>query len=355
MRLSFPVALILALLATLFVICVRFNSGREDHQRDAELEAASRTSAFLGDWAVASKVGAGVPGSLPSRIRRIRDGAEMALIPRGIFMMGSVVGDRDANDDEQPRHEVRLTEDYYLDVNEVTNQQFEAFVKATGYRTTAEESGSGLALRSDGVGWDLRRGAYWRNSFSAEERRSDWHRLPVILVSFNDAIAFARWVGASLPSEAQFERAIRCGGSGLLFPWGDASTPPQDFGNYLGSEMRLAFPRLNLNVVNGVGDDFPMLAPVQSFRPNEYGVCDLSGNVWEWCSDWYDDRYYELGMSVDPTGPAVGKTRVVRGGAWNSGMAAIRSSCRASQLPNESCDFVGLRLAKRVEESSKNR
>ena len=149
----------------------------------------------------------------------------MVLIPEGTFQMGAVPGDDKAQDDENLRHAVTLSKAYYLDVIEVSNAQFEKFAQATGHRTAAEVEGKGFAVKADGTGWDMTDGVSWRAPLVGGKRPSAWEKHPVVLVSHDDATAFAAW--AALPTEAQFERAIRGDGEDRVYPWGDSLPAPR--------------------------------------------------------------------------------------------------------------------------------
>ncbi len=250
----------------------------------------------LASWAVPVS-GATLVDGWPSQIRRTRDGAVMVLIPAGTFWMGRThAADRELND--TPRHQVRLTRPYYLDRAEVTVGQWKSFAAARpGVR----------AIDLDDV--------------------ADDH--PIRGVPYEDALAYAEWVACSLPTEAQWERAARGGAPRWRYPWGDED---------------------DVRRRNGAGaeDGFAKTAPVRSFPANGYGLHDMSGNVWEWCRDWYRPGSYTAAFTVDPTGPDSGHMRVIRGGNALSGQSKLRVSFREGR-GRDILDYVGFRLARVVE------
>jgi formylglycine-generating enzyme required for sulfatase activity len=172
-----------------------------------------------------------------------KDGAEMILIPAGEFIMGSPEGEGD--DDEHPQHNVFLNA-FYIDKYEVTNAQYKQFMDATGHKAPG----------------------YWDNE------RVNQPNQPVVGVTWHDAVAYARWAGKRLPTEAEWEKAAR-GIDGRKYPWGN---------EWDGSKWS-----------SGSGSVvYKSAAPVGSFPEgtSSYGVMDMAGNVWEWCADWYDEAYY---------------------------------------------------------------
>jgi formylglycine-generating enzyme required for sulfatase activity len=331
-------------------LTIRVVDGEEDRAKVVRRFTIERIEAvyeaYLKGFAVAVGTEIDAATGYPKKIRRLKDDGEMVLIPAGTFQMGAVPTDKDAQEYEKPRHAVTLSKAYYLDVNEVTNAQFQTFVAATSHRTTAEEQGEGYAMKADRSGWEMTKGVAWRTPLAGGGKPSNWERHPVVLVSHDDATTFARWAGAALPTEAQFERAQRGGDEGRIYPWGDSLPAPSGFGNYAGAEVKRAFPKWPLLIMEGYEDGFAQTAPVRSFRPNGFGACDLSGNVWEWCSDWYDKAYYAASPSRDPSGPGSGSARAARGGSWNFNDGNHRASARMNDVPASRVDFLGFRLAR---------
>ena len=195
-----------------------------------------------------------------------KDGAEMILIPAGEFIMGSSEGEDDG--DEHPQHTVFL-DAFYIDKYEVTNAQYKQFMDATGHRAPEH--------------WD-------------DERfnQPDW---PVEGVAWHDAVAYAKWAGKRLPTEAEWEKAAR-GTDGRRYPWGN---------EWDSSKCNS----------NGSSDGYEETAPVGSFPDgaSPYGVMDMAGNVDEWCADLYDEDYYSRSPQQNPKGPDSGSSRVMRGGS----------------------------------------
>ena len=203
----------------------------------------------------------GLKGIKAKKITWKKDGAKMVLVPAGSFDMGS-----GESSDEQPVHTVYV-DAFYMDEYEVTNAQYWKFMSATGHREPR----------------------YWDDSDSNQPNQ------PVIGVDWNDAVAYARWAGKRLPTEAKWEYAARGGLEGKKYPWGDPiSTSQANYGNYVGKTV-----------------------PVGSYSANGYGLYDMAGNVYEWCSDWYDENYYSSSPSRNPQGPSSGSYRVFRGGSWD--------------------------------------
>ena len=227
----------------------------------------------------------------------------MVRLPGGIFRMGDPMA---AVADEQPVHEVVL-QPFYIDEHEVTNRQFGQFVAQTGYRTTAERRGwSHLYDRSSDT-WCKREGADWRHPGGRATTLEGREIFPVVHVSWYDAMAYARWAGKHLPTEAQWEYAARSGLRDTVFPWGNEELVNGQYqANY----------RQHGQAVDA--DGFQMAAPVKSYPPSRSGLYDMSGNAWEWCADWYAGDYYRYSPQEHPQGPPKGYQRVVRGGSFLS-------------------------------------
>jgi formylglycine-generating enzyme required for sulfatase activity len=186
--------------------------------------------------------------------------------------------------------------------NEVTVEQYQVFLDATGHSEPPE----------------------WETQTNHPER-------PVVFVSWGDANAFADWAEARLPTEAEWEYSARGGLEGELYPWG--SDEPDAHANF-GHEWE-----------KGNGWISSLTRP-GSFSPNKFGLNDMSGNVWEWCHDWFGP--YSEGTIVNPTGPEAGEKRVVRGGAWNSTSTTIRTSVRGPQDPQFKGPHTGFRIVRDV-------
>jgi len=295
-----------------------------------------------------------LPPHLPTQLRNALR-MDLMLIPMGTFQMGSKLtpsdlsvmfgGPPDWFQHELPRHLVRITQPFYLSAHEVTVQQFRRFVEETGYRTEAEVGGqpfedgrTGGYTVLPGGEWGWREGATWRQP---GYRQRDDH--PVVMVSWNDAEAFCRWLSIKdnrpyrLPTEAEWEHACRAGSS-TLFWWGDEPDPSvvlassRDEGRWLWAELRQS--QLTGN----------RTSPVGSTGPNPFGLFDMAGGVWEWCSDYYGRDYYSVSPIDDPAGPDGGIYRVIRGGSWHNEVRHLRSSRRNGYRPSGRHGLIGFRV-----------
>lgn len=276
----------------------------------------------------------------------------MSFIPGGEFSMGSNVEDeslcsiKGVTKDAAPVHRVYV-DGFYMDQTEVTNEQFEAFVKATGYITLAEKkptreeypdisldkliAGSAVFTPTSEVvelnnymqWWTYVGGADWRHPEGPLSSIKGKEKYPVVQVSYEDAAAYAQWAGKRLPTEAEWEFAARGGKTGYLYAWGNTL---KENGKFQANIYQGNFP-----VEKGdTGEDgYIGIAPTAQFSPNPYGLYDIGGNVWEWTSDWYEADYYtilkESGKIIrnpkgakkpyDPAEPDVPK-KVQRGGSF---------------------------------------
>lgn len=291
---------------------------------------------------------------------------EMSYIPSGKFMMGSPA-DEEGRGDDEGRHRVYITRPFWLGKHEITNGQFNAFVKATGYVTAAEKEGSGF-------GWDAQKrsfgeikGISWRNpgfpwdpegkaAFDAwykpdvpwNPEKESWFNLPVVMVSWFDATAFCEWLSGisgekfGLPTEAQWEYASRAGSTGLYW-WGDSTTQACQYANVFNQKNK---GKWGMNWDGFPCDDgYEGLSPVGAFGANPFGLYDVTGNVWEWCADWYETNYYGSSPKEDPQGPANGAMRVYRGGSWCYYPEMCRLAYRFRDGPGIRCYLLGFRLA----------
>jgi len=247
--------------------------------------------------------------------------------------------DRSNYKDETPQRSVYL-DTFYIDKYPVTNRQFQKFVEATGYITDAEKDKIGLVVR-----WA---GDYEGEVVTQEDGSVSWRHPggkgsgiakimdhPVVQVSWNDALAYCRWAGKRLPTEAEWEKAAR-GTDGRLFPWGNEA--PDAKGKY----------RANYGKDRGKADKFEYTSPVGSFPlgASPYGVMDMSGNVWEWVADWYDENYYQISPAKNPQGPESGMGRVLRGGSWGNRPESIRTATRFRSEPSSGISYIGFRCAR---------
>ncbi len=270
--------------------------------------------------------------------------AEMALIPGGRFVMGA----GDGFSHEAPPHEV-LLEPYFLDLHEVTNAQFAAFVQATGYRTEAERWGWSVVFSPDtdereraaeAPWWAKVEGADWRHPSGPGSTIDGRESNPVVQVSWHDAEAYCRWAGKRLPTEAEWEFAARGGLEGSPYPWGDDLTPD---GRWMANIWQGFFPG-----ESDPKDGHAGLASVGSYSPNGYGLHDMAGNVWEWCADWYGPSYYATSPPKNPQGPPAGEEKVLRGGSFLCSAQyciGYRVAHRNKATPDSGLDNVGFRCA----------
>ena len=240
--------------------------------------------------------------------------AGMVLIAAGEFNMGSTEG----QPNEEPVHVVRIKA-FWMDETEVTNAQFREFVEATGYITQGEKSfsaeeypnapleallaGSLIFTKTDGPvplddhmrWWTFVPGADWRHPQGPESSIDGLDDHPVVCISWEDAAAYAKWAGKRLPTEAEWEYAARGGLKGSTYAWGEEFAPE---GEIQANLWQGDFPHENTNE-----DGFALTAPVKSYKPNGYGLYDISGNVWEFVQDWYDPDYYMKSPEFAPDGP----------------------------------------------------
>jgi sulfatase modifying factor 1 len=277
------------------------------------------------------------------------------LVPAQTFIMGDRHGDDRWGDGETPAHPVTL-DGFSIDSTSVTNADFARFIDATGYRTEAETFGFSAvfhllveAADEDVVGqpsqtpwWLAVAGADWRHPRGRKSSIDDLADHPVVHISWNDAQAYCAWAGRRLPTEAEWECASRAGIDGARYPWGDerggTETP--------GQEWRCNIWQGEFPFSNTLADGYLATAPVRSFEPNGYGLWQTVGNVWEWCSDWYDAGYYATSPASSPHGPSAGEVRVMRGGSFlchNSYCNRYRNAARSSNTPDSSMANAGFR------------
>lgn len=276
---------------------------------------------------------------------------EQVRVPSGSFTMGDSSGDRNRGDGEEPLHAVRVSA-FEIDATTVTNDDFARFVADTGYETESESFGFSavfhLALaaspedvlgRPPGTPWWFGvRGADWRHPGGPDSSLEGLGDHPVVHVSWNDAMAYCRWAGRRLPTEAEWEYAARGGLDGAKYPWGDDEV---DAGGWRANIFQGRFP-----TENTVEDGYLTTAPVRSFEPNGYGLWQPVGNVWEWCADWYSPQYYAVSPTVDPAGPEQGGARVMRGGSYLCHISycnRYRNSARSQNTPDSAMGNAGFR------------
>jgi len=250
---------------------------------------------------------------------------------------------RDWFDVEQPQHPVKITRPFFLGIHEVTAGQFRRFVEESGHQTEAEKDGKGSHVWNEPKKtWELDPGKNWRNpGFS----QTDNH--PVVCVSHIDAMAFCQWLSQKegltyrLPTEAEWEFACRAG-TRTLYPLSDDPESLVTIANVADASLKRKFP--NFTCIEG-DDRFVYTAPVGSFAPNPWGLYDMIGNVWEWCADWYDDKYCASSPAADPPGASRASYRVIRGGGWDSIARCCRPAARNGDVPESRNNRLGFRVA----------
>lgn len=268
----------------------------------------------------------------------------MARIPGGAFYMGTNSAIAYPADGEGPKRSVEVDE-FWIDRTAVTNLAFSEFVRATGYETEAEREGWSFLPQHlvTGVGdkyffgispntpwWVGVKQTNWRSPLGPGSSISELLNHPVVHISWNDADAFAQWQGKRLPSEAEWEKAARGGVENSHFPWGDELMPDGYFRSNL---WQGDFPEFNSGA-----DGYLGTAPVNAFEPNGYGLYNVSGNVWEWCSDWWSNNLHKKNE----------KEKVIKGGSFmchESYCNRYRLSARSFNLPNSFAAHIGFRCA----------
>ena len=307
--------------------------------------------------------------------------AALVWIDGGTFAMGS-----DAHyPEEAPVHKVRV-DGFWIRPTAVTNREYAEFVDATGYVTVAERPldpadypgapaenllpGSLVFTMTSGpvdlsrinLWWTWTTGASWRHPEGPASDLAGRDGHPVVQVAYEDAAAYAAWAGDSLPTEAEWEFAARAGHEGRPFIWGDEATPD---GAYLANFWQGDFP-----FFNSEADGFAGTAPVGSFPPNDFGLFDMAGNVWEWTTDWYGEHHPadadkpccvptnprgpDVEASYDPALPHIAiPRRVVKGGSFlcaDNYCQRYRPAARRPQMVDTGMSHIGFRTVRRGEE-----
>lgn len=313
--------------------------------------------------------------------------AGMVWIPGGEFTMGS--DNKDSKKDEKPVHQVKV-DGFWLDATPVTNRQFKEFVDATGYVTTAEKpptleeimsqvppgtpapspellvaaslvfkpSNKPVPLHSNRAWWEWKPGASWKHPLGPESSIEGKEDHPVVQVSWYDAAAYAKWAGKRLPTEAEWEFAAYGGIKDIAYVWGNEEFSEE---NPQANIWQGEFPYKSTKPNGYMGT-----TSVKTYKPNPYGLYDMSGNVWQWCSDLYNFSYYQeeakKGLSVNPTGPKTSfdpeepyaVKHVHRGGSFlchNSYCKGYRIAARMKTCPDTSLNHLGFRCAQSKEDA----
>ncbi len=377
------------LISMAFLGCKKETSKIEQQKETANIYCYVPSDALLGRQFLEKKFMDGI-AEIQLETSRLKDISGMVLIKGGTFQMGGDIPENKDDlpntalpqADEFPKHAVQVS-DFYMDEHEVTIKQFMEFVKATNYKTVAEQDVDWEALKKqlpagtqkpdddvlkagamlfhyvpegtpkDNLGnwWSFVQGVNWKNPDGSDKDLETILNQPVTQVSWYDAMAYAKWANKRLPTEAEYEYAMRGGEKGTMYPWGNASLDTSlDRGNFLQGE----FPYHNTGK-----DGFRGLAPVKSFAPNAYGLYDIAGNVWEWTMDWYSPDYYEQLESKNetaenPLGPKkpsetynqTATNKVLRGGSFlcnDSWCSGFRNARRMRLSPDSGMQHVGFR------------
>lgn len=276
----------------------------------------------------------------------------MIFLPGQAFLMGTDSNEGILADGEGPAREV-VVDSFYIDPKAVTNEEFSLFINETGYTTEAEKYGWSFVFHlflSDeakkqeiravhGVPWwRAVQGANWQYPEGPGSKIEDRMDHPVVHVSWNDAVKYCKWAGKRLPTEAEWEYAARGGLEQKRYPWGNELTPN---GKHVCNIWQGDFPNHNTG-----RDGYLTTSPVDAFPPNNFGLYNVSGNVWEWCGDWFSPTFYKNGESINPQGPESGNEKVIRGGSYlchQSYCNRYRVAARSSNTPDSSTAHMGFR------------
>jgi formylglycine-generating enzyme required for sulfatase activity len=279
----------------------------------------------------------------------------MLYLPGGDFLMGTDDQQGYPSDGEGPVRRVTL-KPFWIDPYAVSNERFAAFVQATGYVTEAERFGWAFVFVgllppdfpptravSAAPWWRQVYGTDWRHPEGPHSHIQERLDHPVIQVSWNDAMAYCQWAGLRLPTEAEWEYAARGGLVQQHYPWGDEREPA---GQHRMNVWQGRFPE-----VNTLADGYGGTAPITAFPPNGYGLYNMTGNVWEWCRDWFSADYHLKGPRRSPKGPPFGTTKVMRGGSYlchASYCFRYRVAARSSNTPDSATGNLGFRCVRDV-------
>ena len=300
---------------------------------------------------LATHYGAFRPGQVfTDALRDGSRGPQMVVVPHGAFRMGALDTEPGASDAERPAHYVRFDRGFAMSLTEVTVAEFGRFVAAAGATPRATRRGNSIVYDERSGNFARRSGADWRSGYDG---RPAGPNDPVLHVSVRDAEAYAAWLSAEtgrhyrLPSEAEFEYALRAGGDGR-YPWGDAGVPPEGSGNFAGGDDVSPGGRTWNNAFVGFGDGYWGPAPAGRFRANAWGLHDLSGNVSEWVADCWHASYRRAPADGAAWYNPGCRARVVRGGVWSGSPVQTRSAWRAPMDSDMTSARVGFRLVRGI-------
>ena len=257
-------------------------------------------------------------------LNKITGGIDLVYVRGGSFEMGSEKGESD----EKPMHTITLS-NYFIGKYEVTVGQFRKFIGATGYKTSADINGGSYLW--NGSQWKLQPGINWEYDAMGFKRPETEENHPVIHVSWTDALEYTKWLSSvtgkafRLPTEAEWEFAARGGMSSNGYTFAGSNDINQ--------------------VAWSLDNKSNQTFPVGKKQPNELGIYDMTGNVWEWCNDWYDADYYAKSPSTNPQGAKSGLFKVIRGGSWGGLSNFNRVTFRYRYFPGNRGKFNGFRIA----------
>lgn len=304
-------------------------------------------------------------GSLPvpEAIREARAGSTegMVQLDGGIFLMGTEDDDQWVDDGEGPIREVKVNP-FWIDKTTVTNAQFTEFIDDTSYVTESERFGWSYVflgqlpkskqrkMKASTVRnlqwWYAVDGVYWRKPEGPGSNIKKRMDHPVVHVSWSDAMAYCSWAGKRLATEAEWEFAARGGLIQKKYCWGDELTPE---GKHRCNIWQGTFPHTNT-----AEDGYAWTAPAKSFRANGYGLYNMAGNVWEWCSEWFSPDWHKPSSPLtrdNPRGPEAGQSKVMRGGSFLCHISycnRYRVAARTANTPDSSTTNCGFRTVRDI-------
>lgn len=297
-----------------------------------------------------------VSRSLSEQRQRVTTGSTdgMVKLDGGRFLMGTESQEAFVADGEGPVRDVTV-DGFWMDARPVSVEQFREFVRATGYRTESERYGWSFVFHShvneelieDRVGgvtwWCKVSGSDWAHPFGPGTSAEEHLPFPVTHISWNDASEYARWAGKRLPTEAEWEYAARGGLEQKRYPWGDDLNPD---GLHLCNIWQGDFPHKDLGE-----DGLTAVGPADSYPANGYGLYGITGNAWEWCADWFHPSWHVTANRVNPIGPPMGTTRVMKGGSYlchRSYCNRYRPAARTSNTPDSATTNISFRCVRDV-------
>ena len=277
-------------------------------------------------------------------------GPQMVVVPHGTFLMGATQEEIGGRDAERPQHEVRFERGFAMSITEVTVADFRRFVEATHARPRATRRGHSVVYDERSGNFIRRSGVDWQSDYNGVRAAPN---SPVMHVSVRDAEAYAAWLSEQtgryyrLPSESEFEYALRAGNQGR-YPWGKAAIPPPNTGNFTGSLDVSPSGRHWNNAFIGYGDGFWGTAPVGMYNANAWGLHDMAGNLSEWVADCWHASYRRAPADGAAWYNPGCRQRVIRGGNWANAPEQTRAAWRQSQDSDVTSARIGFRLVRGI-------